>query len=1441
MSHTKSNTRKTRQRGNAADSALPRAAHEQQRQEQLLQAVNNAAAVLLAPVGEEDFTASLLEGMEIISRCADIDRVCLWRNETIDGVFCYVNQFHWRNDAIQWQNPPVAKRPYSDLPEWEKRFLRNEYINGPLSGRTLEEQNILGPQGVKSILAIPLYWHGYFYGFFSFDNCRKERAFTEDEVNILRSAGLMMVSAVNRHEQTANSRQRSRLLHAVNDAAAVMLAWTMEENFENALLQGMELMGRCLGVDRVQIWRNETADGALHFVHTYEWLSEIGKQKVSVPIGLKFPYSATPGWEEKFSRGEYINTPFSALAPGEQIFLRIYDIRSIVIIPLFLQDHFWGFFSIDDCQQERTFTEDEIDILRSTSLMMLSAMIRHEQAARIQEVHERAKLMLDATPLACNLWDRNYKCFDCNEESLKLFEMQSKQELLDNFFAFSPACQPDGRPSLEQAILHLQKAFAEGKDVFAWMHQTRDGTPLPSEVALVRVSYGNDYAVAGYMRDLREHKHIMDAIEQRDNLLHAVNRATAVLLATEHEEDFEASLLEGMDLMGRCVDIDRIHIWRNEMIDGALHCVRQYAWVKGTGRQSELVRARMQYPYSANPEWPDKFYRGEYVNGPRASLSRAEQDLLDFSDIRSVLIVPVHLQEHFWGFVSFGDCHQERTFTEDEVRILHSASLMMVSATKRYEQAAEIRQSHERARLLLDATPLVAQLWGRSGRMFDCNEKAFTVFRLDSKQEYMDRFYELSPEYQPNGRLSADLIAEYHARAIEEGRCVFEWMHQLPDGTPVPSEVTAVRVRHGDEYVIAGYMRDLREHTRMVAELEAALTEAQKANHAKSDFLANMSHEMRTPLNAIIGLSELAMEAGESAEEQSLKLEKIYNAGITLLSTVNDILDISKIEAGKFELVATEYDIPSLLNDAITQSVMHIGEKSIQFVLDIDENLPTRLYGDDLRSKQIFNNLLSNAFKYTKAGTVGFSVHCTREGDTVWMTASVRDTGIGIRPEDLDRLFSDFSQMDMASNRMITGTGLGLSISKRIAEMMGGSIAVESEYGKGSMFTVRLPQKFVTDAVIGPDVMHSLQNFRYSDQKRRQNAKMPRVRLPHARVLVVDDVLTNLDVARGMLKPYGMQIDCVTSGQQAVDAIRAENVRYNAVFMDHMMPGMDGMEAVRIIREEIGTEYARTVPIIALTANAIMGNDSMFLSRGFQAFLPKPVELDRLDAIVKQWIGDKEDADALQHDDEGQPAEMTPRIFPWRVEGADLQRGFARFGNDEEAFLQVLRSYAVNTRPLLETAGQVTRESLADYAVVVHGIRGSSRGICADGVGDRAEALEKAANAGDFDFVAANNAAFLDAAARLVDDLDALLRRMTSPKPKRKQPDRGVLDRLMTACETYDMDGVDAAVAELERYEYESDNGLAAWLKDNVAQMNLAQIQQRLAALEPDTEEEHGR
>jgi signal transduction histidine kinase/CheY-like chemotaxis protein len=535
-----------------------------------------------------------------------------------------------------------------------------------------------------------------------------------------------------------------------------------------------------------------------------------------------------------------------------------------------------------------------------------------------------------------------------------------------------------------------------------------------------------------------------------------------------------------------------------------------------------------------------------------------------------------------------------------------------------------------------------------------------------------------------------------------------------------------------------------------VRERDAAIEQAEQASTAKTRFLANMSHEMRTPLNAVIGLAELSLDEDNLSGEMRDNLEKVYNSGVTLLGIVNNLLDISKIESGKYEIIAAPYSVPSLINDTISLNIIRIGSKPINFHLLVDETLPGKLRGDELRIKQIFNNLLSNAFKYTMRGSVIFRISCQEEDGAAWLTASVKDSGIGIRAEDRKHLFSDYKRLDLKTTHGLEGTGLGLALTKRMVELMGGTITVESEYGKGSTFTVRIRQQPLDAPPIGPVVAENLGAFRFSDQKRSRNAQLVRTHLPSARVLVVDDVPTNLDVVKGMLRPYAMRVDCVERGQDAVDAIREHQVHYDAIFMDHMMPGMDGIEATRIIRHEIGTAYAQHIPVIALTANAIQGSEEMFLGCGFDDFLSKPIDIFRLDAVIRRWLRSKEE-DAGAADGNGAFVEPPGS---WRIQGLDTAEAMERFGGIEESLVTALRSFTVhlpdmlvNLRPL-PAEGQ--EERLREYTIAVHGIKGASYGICAGEIGRLAEGLEHAANTGGFGYIAANTGALIHAAESLM-------------------------------------------------------------------------------------------
>ena len=1164
--------------------------------------------------------------------------------------------------------------------------------------------------------------------------------------------------------------------------------------------------------------------------------------------------------------------------------------------------------------------------------------IAHAKEGSYSAINERLALMLDTSPLCTQIWDRNLNTIDCNEAGVRLYGFKDKAEYAKRFILeCSPEYQPDGQRSDEKAKNLVFKAFEEGYCIFDWMHVVPDtGVLIPAEITLVRAKYRNDDVVLGYTRDLREHFKLIERIEHRDKLLQAVNEAATLLLTTNDYENIETPVIKSMELVGKSMDFDRIHIWRKKPDTKTLQLTNVYQWCSEIGKQRAVVPRSDMTPFSGMENWEKKFLRNELIGGPISQLTPEEHEYFKAFDLKSILIIPLFLDEQFWGIISIDDCEDERYFDEDEIAILRSLSLMMANAINRhaliekrtrefayqtttlatlldsipdliFTKDADLRYTHcnkailnhfgrnrediigkndleglglppdlakqheAKERIIMEelraitveeilpdstgALPLYettvfplamgSEIIGVVGVARDITERKKNeqemVFKIEHAKRLSDTLANITKSptiYAGDIKAAADIIAkegcavldvhrisiwrvadnedallniscyeraqneftieedfdlinrEDYKNLLKSERLIvtknIQESFEIDNGyNPVICAMLEAPIRIDgkftglvcadldrcdeypdernwtiDEQSFVSSLADLMALAISSFERQNARNEARAASQAKSDFLANMSHEIRTPMNVIVGLTELMMDSETSIDNRE-NLQKINTAGNTLVGIINDILDISKIEAGKFTLSPTQYEMASLLNDVVSLSITRIGDKPITFHLEVIGDLPAFLYGDDLRVKQILLNLLSNAFKYTRKGTVTLKVSCVREGkrDTR-LSLSVLDTGIGMRNIDLNKLFTDYNQVDTRANRMIEGTGLGLAIVKGFVELMDGNITVESEYGKGSTFSVSVMQSYVSDEMISKKTLDDLRSFKYNDSKNKDDKQLNRPDLSWASVLVVDDSPTNLDVAKGLLGKYKMKVDCVTNGHDAIDRIKAGEPLYNAIFMDHMMPGMDGIEAAGWIRK-INTGYACEIPIIALTANAVAGNERLFLDAGFQAFVSKPINAVKLDKAVRHWII-KDTGEPLT-DSSGHENSIKSTGASERDEttggivGIDMESALSLYGGDMDMYLDILRAFIRNTPTVIEKLRTVTEQNLQQYEIDIHTMNGVCSTIGASTLSVKAKIIEEMAKDRDYPGVMALNGKFIEEVEKLLIDVQTFL------------------------------------------------------------------------------------
>ncbi len=780
---------------------------------------------------------------------------------------------------------------------------------------------------------------------------------------------------------------------------------------------------------------------------------------------------------------------------------------------------------------------------------------------KARQAEERMKIMFDSMPLCANFWNKDFQNIDCNLAAPKLFGLKDQNEYLEKFAFLSPEMQPSGISSYDSVIKYMRDAFRDGYARFEWLHQTLDGEAIPAEITLIRVTYQNEYHIMGYTRDLREFK----AIEKKSKLM----------------EERNAIISENIPLC--------IMFWNKEgeMFDCNQEVLRVFNFTTKEEYFANLYKTSPEYqPDGKNSK--DAVYTNH--------IEVLEKGFLHFEWLHCTLD---------GEFIPMEVYLVRSTLNGEDVVVSYAKDLRELKNSEELLKEAELRNT-----IMLDSLPLSVNFWDESFNLIYTNLEAVNTFGFENREDYITNFYKTAPEFQPNGMTTKDLmyqvLDEGYSKGVSKAEIICK--HSVTQEV-IPVNVIVIRTAYQGKHGLVVYAKDLREQKAMLQEianneqeLRTAKEQAEQSTKAKGEFLANMSHEIRTPMNGILGLLHLLQQTDMTTIQSDYVKKSVFSAN-NLMRIINDILDFSKIEAGKLQMEEHPFTLENICQDVMDLYSPIGEEKGLKLQVKACDHVKTLLLGDALRLKQVLFNLMSNAIKFTRSGSVSLEIESSLHSDTeLHCQFAVRDTGIGLTPEQVGRLFTAFSQADSSVTRKYGGTGLGLVISRSIITMMRGDIWVESELEKGSTFYCTAIFTIDTHGHSRKKIEEKTLGMHYEN-----------LELGH--LLLVEDNEINQIVAQEILQSVGYTLDIANDGVEALEKL--EKNSYAAVLMDIQMPIMDGYTATKHIREQ--KKYAN-LPIIAMSAHAMKGDKEISLSYGMNDHITKPIEADLLYKTLHHWI-----------------------------------------------------------------------------------------------------------------------------------------------------------------------------------------------------------------------------
>lgn len=1171
-----------------------------QKRDEKIKKYNEKLKILTAKsnTNVEDFNEILKNILKQSSQTIDVNRVSFW--EYLPNKMICKNLYELTNDRFE-KNFVLEEKHY---PKYFKALENdNQIVANDITENitTAELSNGYGTKNnIKSLLDTPIFINGKLSGIVSFETNTKFKEWDNEDISFARSISDLIALTIEsnmRLEAEKNLAYKSEILTVITKNTEKFLLNKNEDEIFKGILNEI---AKVIKVDNLSYFEKNNKNNS--FNQKYRWLASI--KDFAKPYDQLQNLSANQFSfliEKSINNQSYHNIVKKIEDNASREFLESLEIKSILFLPIIVKEKVYGFLVFDDSTKERVWSIDEITILKTLAKNISSTIERNINESIILESEEKFRLLADNIPGTIYLSnnDANFSKVYLNNH-IENLTGYSKIDFLENKISYHSLIHPDDKKQYDLDLknslknrnpFHLTYRIYKKNNDIAWIEEFGDAI------------YNNDSIsyIEGIFLDITEKKVSEQKLAYKSELLSAMSLSTEKFLMIKDSIDV---FKETFPIIGKVTNADHLYYYEYNSTSQLFR--QKYKWGK---ENIELQITPLRYFTKEDFfEIIDEIkYRKPFNTLTRNLGNSVLGNLLEANYIKSILIFPLYIKEDFIGFIGLDDCEIEREWTEDEINILHTLSSNIAATLERIFNETTIYESEQKFKLIANNIPGTVYL-----SIFDeTSSKVYLSDKIEAltgytKTEFIDHKLSFLSLIHPDER---DTIVTQQKKDLKGGKLIhstyrikrksgeYIWIEEFGE---------AVLKNNNIEY-IGGLYFDITNQKESEDAIKAK-EYAESANKAKSEFLANMSHEIRTPLNGIIGFTDLLMNT-KLEEIQKKYMSTVNQSAHLLMEVISNILDFSKIESGKLELSNEKCNIIELAHQVKELIQYEANFKQINLILNIDNQVPNYILGDYIRIKQILINLLSNALKFTEKGNIEFSILTLKKNNTkAFLRFSVKDTGIGIKKNNQEKIFDAFSQEDSSTTKKFGGTGLGLSISNQLLGLMNSRLQLESTYGKGSEFFFEIEFELANDIEINENtlpVIEKLINYSNIDFK-----------IQNLTILVAEDNKINMLLAKTLIKQIVPNCNIIEAadGIEAVEKFKEFN--FDIIFMDVQMPNMNGYEATQKIRA-LQTKH---IPIIALTAGTVIGEREKCLEFGMDDYASKPIVKSTLEQLISNWV-----------------------------------------------------------------------------------------------------------------------------------------------------------------------------------------------------------------------------